>query len=422
MFKKLHLRLTMLFTLFATLILISMSAFYLYINYRGLDENSFESFGTDMSAFITAFDSGENDLLTVKRLQSSYDYLIYIYDNDIPLKITDVTKTPAERELMVRLRDYYRSGNAGETESEKLVFKYGEGEKKYYAGVLVFHGKASDTEVYVLYDTAPIAAQKRALLIRFIIIAAAAAAVFYVFSYFFTKKLLKPIDESQKRQNEFIAAASHEIRNPVNTIMSALSAMEKAEETQQKELVDIARKEGKRLARLTGDLLTLARSDSGTFSAKFGTAELDTIVLDCYEAFSPRAAQKNIRLDIELPEDISQAQHMDGERIKQVVAILLDNALSYTPEGGRIGLMLRQSEKGHIIKVSDSGSGIPDESKEKVFERFYRADDSRSDNSHFGLGLCIAKEIVTMHGGTISVSDTEGGGSTFTVTLPENAQ
>lgn len=415
MFKKVHLRLTMLFTLFGMLILITMSAFYLYINYRGLDENSYEGFATDMSMIGNTFEQNSTDLTTVQRLQASYDYLLYIFDNGIPLKTTDVSKSEEERELMLRLREYVKDTDDSEG---KQVFTYSEGRKKYYAGVMIIHGRSSDTEVYVLYDTSPINAQKRALLIRFILIAAAATVVFYIFSYFFTKKLLKPIDESQKRQNEFIAAASHEIRNPVNTIMSALSAMEKAEPSQQAELVSIARKEGQRLARLTGDMLTLARSDSGTFSATFGTAELDTIVLDCFEAFSPRAAEKDIRLDIELPDEIAPAQHADGERIKQVVAILLDNAISYTPEGGRINLSLETTAKDNIIKVADSGAGIPDERKAKVFERFYRADDSRSDDSHFGLGLCIAKELITMHGGTISVSDTEGGGSTFTVTLP----
>ena len=198
--------------------------------------------------------------------------------------------------------------------------------------------------------------------------------------------------------------------------------MEKAEPSQQQELVTIARKEGRRLARLTGDLLTLARSDARTFTANFGTAELDTIILDCFEAFTPRAAEKNIRISVELPDDTVSAENVDSERIKQVVAILTDNAISYTPEGGTIKLSLETTPKENIIKVTDSGDGIPDDRKEKIFERFFRADDSRTDGSHFGLGLCIAKELVDLHSGSIFVTDAEGGGSTFTVILPISKQ
>ena len=422
MFKKVHLRLTLLFTLFSTLILLVMSFLYLYINYRTLDNNSYITFGTDMNTFQSAFENNSTDMRTVKRLQSNYSYLIFIYDNDIPLRITDVTKTDEERSLAERIREYNNSGEAGTTSDGKLVFTYREKSQKYYVGFFIFRGIGSNTEVYVVRDNSDIKTQKERLLARFVIIVAAAALVFYAFSYFFTKRLLRPINESQKRQNEFIAAASHEIRNPVNTILSALSAMEKAEPSQQQELVTIARKEGRRLARLTGDLLTLARSDAKTFTANFGTAELDTIILDCFEAFTPRAAEKNIRISVELPDDTVSAENVDSERIKQVIAILTDNAISYTPEGGTIKLSLETTPKENIIKVTDSGDGIPDDRKEKIFERFFRADDSRTDGSHFGLGLCIAKELVDLHSGSIFVTDAEGGGSTFTVILPISKQ
>ena len=199
-------------------------------------------------------------------------------------------------------------------------------------------------------------------------------------------------------------------------MMTALSAMEKAEPSQQGELISIAQKEGRRLARLTGDLLTLARGDAGSFKAEFGDAELDTIILDCYEAFSLRAAEKGIDLKVELPEE-SVTVSADASRISQAICILLDNAISYTPKGGRVGLSLEKGAKNTTIKVTDNGEGIPDEYKEKIFERFYRADDARTDENHFGLGLCIAKELITLHGGTIEVSDTKGGGSTFIIRL-----
>ena len=422
MFKKVHRRLTLLFTTVSTLILIVMSGLYLYINYRSIDNDSLATFATDMNTFRTAFENSSTDIRTVKRLQSNYSYLIFVYDNGIPLKITDISKTDEQRREFEKIREYTESGRAGSLTDGKLVYVYREEKKTSYVGFFLFPGISSDTEVYVIRDNSDLAARKLHLLLRFTLIVAAAALVFYLFSRFFTKKLLRPIDESQKRQNEFIAAASHEIRNPVNTILSALSAMDKADSSQQRELITIARKEGRRLANLTGDLLTLARSDAKSFTANFGAAELDTIILECYEAFSPRAAEKHIRLSVELPDDTVMAEHVDSERIKQVAAILTDNAISYTPEGGTVVLSLESTGTEHIIRVTDSGEGIPDDQKQKIFERFYRSDGSRTDGSHFGLGLCIAKELTELHGGSIKVTDAENGGSTFTVVLPAKKQ
>lgn len=107
----------------------------------------------------------------------------------------------------------------------------------------------------------------------------------------------------------------------------------------------------------------------------------------------------------------------DRERIEQVLSILLDNALSYTPENGRICLSLAGTSDRPTIRVSDNGIGIPDSEKESIFDRFYRCDKAHKDKMHFGLGLCIAQEIIHMHKGKIWVEDTPGGGATFVIIL-----
>ena len=117
------------------------------------------------------------------------------------------------------------------------------------------------------------------------------------------------------------------------------------------------------------------------------------------------------------PEDTVPAVRCDPQRIRQVLAILLHNALSYTPENGQIRLSLLYDEKTVKLLVADNGIGISDEEKPRIFERFYRSDQARSEKGHFGLGLCIASEIIHAHQGRILVSDTPGGGSTFTVIL-----
>ena len=123
---------------------------------------------------------------------------------------------------------------------------------------------------------------------------------------------------------------------------------------------------------------------------------------------------------VELPDEslVSRADAM-ADGISQVLGILLDNGASYVPAGGKIRLGVEEKEKYFRIYVEDNGPGISDENKEAVFQRFYRADSSRKDKQHFGLGLCIAKEIVTLHHGSIRIEDTKGGGTTFVVRLPK---
>lgn len=103
--------------------------------------------------------------------------------------------------------------------------------------------------------------------------------------------------------------------------------------------------------------------------------------------------------------------------MEQVLSILLDNAVSYTPPGGAISLSLKLEPDKVLLGVSDNGDGISDEEKEAVFDRFYRCDKSHKDKSHFGLGLCIAHEIVRMHKGKLWIEDTPGGGATFIVSI-----
>lgn len=147
------------------------------------------------------------------------------------------------------------------------------------------------------------------------------------------------------------------------------------------------------------------------------SVEPDTLLLNLYEAFQPIAAEKNIALSITLPEENTPTLTGDKERITQVLSILLHNALSYTPAGGSVRLILTCHGKNILFSVEDNGPGIPDTEKERIFERFYRSDKSRSKKGHFGLGLCIAAEIIHAHRGKISVKDTPGGGSTFIVAL-----
>ena len=175
-----------------------------------------------------------------------------------------------------------------------------------------------------------------------------------------------------------------------------------------------------RMSRLVDDMLLLARADSHALPVRKRPVELDTLVLDTYEAFRPVATEKNICFTVELPEQLTPPFSCDRDRMVQLLEILLHNAISYTPEEGRICLRLicHARGKGFEIQVEDTGIGVPDEEKEKIFRRFYRGDKSRGQQTkkatdHFGLGLSIAAEIVHAHRGKIFVRDGADRGSVF---------
>ena len=181
---------------------------------------------------------------------------------------------------------------------------------------------------------------------------------------------------------------------------------------------DIIQSEGEHMTRLIGDMLSLANADNDSWSIHPKQTELDTLLLQTYEKYETIANQKGLTLSIELPDLEVPPCRCDGERIAQVLSILLDNAFSYTPCGGSVRLSLSAERNYFQLLVADNGPGIPAELKPLVFERFYRADTSHEDKTHFGLGLCIAHEIIKLHKGKIWIEDTLGGGATFLIRLP----
>ena len=272
--------------------------------------------------------------------------------------------------------------------------------------------------ITVLHSLAQLNELIRLQYLRFLLIDLFAALAIFLFSFYFTKHLLKPIEENQKRQVQFIASASHELRTPLAVMLSSLSAMEKADASHRQIFLQSIKSEGIHLSKLVNEMLTLANADNHSWSIQPENAELDTLLLDCFESFEYMANEKGLSINITLPDQSLPPCFCDPDRIKQVLAILLSNAISNTPTGGYIHLSLIKHGKEFHIQVADNGIGIKDEEKKYVFDRFYRIDNSYREKEHFGLGLCIAKEIIDAHKGTITIKDTSGGGCTFIISLP----
>lgn len=146
--------------------------------------------------------------------------------------------------------------------------------------------------------------------------------------------------------------------------------------------------------------------------------DLDTMLITLYEMYVSVCMKKSIHLELILGEKSYPALCTDEERLVQILNIFLDNAVYYSPEGSTIEIQTKQTSKELTFFIMDHGKGVADKDKPYIFDRFYCADKSRSDKSHFGLGLSIAKELSCVLGGKIGFSDTPGGGATFFLTLP----
>ena len=233
-------------------------------------------------------------------------------------------------------------------------------------------------------------------------------------------KAMVPLKAAYEKQRQFAADASHELRTPLAVVMASADLLQNDPSIKSpflKQVIEDVRDEVKKMTKLVSDLLVVARSDTKASQLKPPKFEKGDETEQDARLMQPLAEQKQITLVAEkMPKVLVQA---DEQKIRQLVLILVDNALKYTPEGGRVTVEFRKAEKGRIcLAVSDTGIGISKEDQEKVFDRFYRVDKARSrEMGGNGLGLAIAQEIVNLHQGRISIQSELGKGTTFLVEL-----
>jgi two-component system OmpR family sensor kinase len=217
-------------------------------------------------------------------------------------------------------------------------------------------------------------------------------------------------------QQRLLTDVSHELRTPLTVIKGNVDLMRRMKEIDPESLASMYEEVG-RLTRLVGGLLLLAQAESGELALNMGRVELDALLMEVFQEMRVLAGNR-VYLHIK---EIDQLEiQADRDRIKQVLLNLVGNAIQYTPQGGEVLLSLAKVGNQARIIVRDTGPGIPAEDLPHIFERFYRAEKSRtrSKSSGFGLGLSIAQWIVENHGGWIEVESKEGEGTTFTIWLP----
>ncbi|MBU0618968.1 HAMP domain-containing histidine kinase [Patescibacteria group bacterium] len=264
-----------------------------------------------------------------------------------------------------------------------------------------------------------LAAANKRVVLNLIILNGIILVVSTAAGYFLAGKTLGPIETAMEEQRRFVADASHELRTPLTALKTTIEValrekkltIKEAEKVLESNLEDI-----EDLESLTNNLLSLAQYQQGNNAFVLQPVKIGDVIQTSYKKISPLAKKKDIDIKIKTSEHIIEG---NKQSLEEMMLIFLDNAVKYTPKGGRVRITTKSNKKKLIIKIKDTGIGIAKKDIPYIFDRFYRVDQSRSKDNvlGFGLGLSLAKQIIELHKGTVTVSSVLGKGSTFTLKL-----
>lgn len=422
MIHTLRKKLTAYCSIFITVIISLLCTSFIYISYNNLSQSYISMFLNDINNIYTGL--YDNKIINYSEM-SKYmkkGYHVYVDDSYTLISYEDTSFENNTENLLNKIEEFAKKSDdypkknpdSGITHVE-FDYKYTDG-SHFYVSIGNISYKTNKIKVTILFPLDELLEKTMHTAILFICISVFAIVILCIASYIFIGRMLIPIESSKRAQTEFIAAASHELRAPLTVIMSSIQALKKSNETEAKHHTDIALSECSRMSDLIKDLLNLAKADSHAWQMHFEDCHIEDIMIECYSHFEELVYEKGLDFKIRFPEKPLPLYQLDKNRILQLLIILVDNALAYTEEGS-ITLTAYEKYRMLCLAVIDTGIGIPDEEKTRIFDRFYSVDHSHSTRNHYGLGLSIAKEIVNAHNGHIYVTDTPDGGTTFTVEI-----
>ena len=422
----------------STVLLITMSTLF-FISKQQLTDSNKHNLDTQMNTLIYniqnsySHTSGQYALSYTRlaQLENDNHLVISICENQKPLyykgsysTITD-RQTLLDKTITTATNDYHYSflpftNDVDNIHSIFFEIKPSRAEH-YLVSISSFWLHFSNMQIVLLKDMQEYDHFLRYQFLLYVAIFLIATFLLYLFSYWFAGRVILPIAQNEKEQKEFIAAASHELRSPLAVLSTNTSAL-----CTQYPIIETSpfytsiKSECQRMSRLLTDLSLLSHADTKmNWSLEPTLVEVDTLLLDLHDTFYQTAIATGHTLQLQLPDDIIPPCLLDAQRLTQAINILLNNAISYTPEGSTITLSLSEpTSESLCISVIDDGAGISDEHKPYIFKRFYRIDTARHTKEHFGLGLSIAHEIISLHGGKLILEDTIPHGCTFKISLP----
>lgn len=427
MIKKLRNRLTLLFTLSTGVILTAVLVLSLAITNQQIIRNNKETFQNNfMTVTQKVLMNNEISHLWLAEMETKNHLIIHIEDGGQALWYKGSWPALTDRQILVErvkkraLEDNINSNiqpvSINEVQSKMYNIK-GNKNDRYFGKVFIASTDDGYRSIIMLQyasDNLSATIKQKLLIVCFYL--SGIVALYFVGRWIIGKSL-KPVEENRKRQTEFIAAASHELKSPLAVIRANASAL-KIEPERAEHFTEGIDKECMRLSTLIEDMLLLAWADAKNWSVRKEIIDVDILLFETYDSFRPFYAENHKELTFEPQEELLPKIMGDPLRMKQILSVLLDNAVSYSKDKDTIILRAYEKKNQLLIEVEDHGVGIEQNMKKEIFERFYKGDKSRRDKNHYGLGLSIAKELIELQEGKISLKDTEGGGVTFIISLP----
>lgn len=426
MIKKFEKHLTILFfsttSVILTLVLIFVFFYQIKLDFSRKQE-LFQSQLLDLTHQLEGTSSFSDEWLS--NLEYNGRLIIHIEDQGTPLFYRGIWTPKTERSKLIALAKEKALQEGIDTDikhysrslSQSSIFKFeGEHQDSYLGTVLVLSLENRFRSLVFLADMGPTYQSIFFQFIFFLVLEILGILCLYLVSRFLVKRAIKPIEIYQKKQNVFIASASHELRSPLAVIQTSAAAIKTMPE-QTENMADLIERECIRSGNLIKNLLLLSNPDESVLAlSSLEEVELDAVLLQLLENYEILCHTKGIRLALKLPNEFLPTVKGNAAWIYQILSIFLDNAIAYGCTGTDSSLITMQAYIGKrnvSVSISDHGIGIPDHVKPLIFDCFYKADASRNDKEHSGLGLSIAKMLADRMDLEIKVKDTPGGGVTF---------
>ncbi len=385
------------------------------------------------------------------QMEQNNRLIIYIEENGTPFFFPGAYETHTDREILLKTAEkaaqeesiYLDSHPISSDLLQSSVFQIAGARKDCYLGnVLILRTASGYKKLILLLDIT----DNRIKLLEtgcvYLLIDLFGILLLFLSGRWFVRRSLKPLEETCQKQQDFAAAASHELRSPLAVIQTTADAIT-ARPEECGRCLSVIKNECRRGNVLIQNLLLLVTAEQKEWSVQKRKFEMDELLLNLLELYEPLCLSKGGRLLLELPAEPLPPVLADPDLCRQILTILLDNAVSYAlsdeflpapDDNAPLGptcteisdtgrrppkiTLHAKSHQGHVIvSVIDHGPGISDKEKLLIFDRFYRNDKSRSNKEHFGLGLSIAAALAEIQGIRLAVEDTKGGGSTFTMKI-----
>lgn len=412
MIKKLRIKLILLLTLILSLVLAGVLFAVNIFNYNSVTDVSYSRLNRIMSS-LSAPTGYFGDYFGSTDKYYYYDERGY-EDNDIYIVFVgtqgSITNIAAQNDSGYSYDDIARLTRQVLSES----FKRGRINDLIYIVKEFDYGSFGTSYTVAFMDNRSIVQSTSTMLFNSLIIFVFGIAVIAVVSFLISASIVKPVEEAFNKQKQFISDASHELKTPIAVISANSDILQ--EDIGDNKWLGYIRSETDRMSRLINSLLTLTRLEMSSDKSNMHKLDICNAIMEVTMPFESVAFEKGVTLFCDLLDE-EIIVNGNEEQLKQVVAILTDNAIKHCYEGGTVNVDARRVKNKCIISVSNQGEPIPFEIRNKIFERFFRADESRSrEENRYGLGLAIAKQIVENHHGSISVK-CDDGTTTFEVII-----